>query len=55
MSQSVGRTFSKLFEIVLGADLMHDEAVNIDDFFRVILRHLRGLIDMNFVRRVLSA
>ncbi len=32
--------------------MMHDEAINVDGFFRVILRYLLGLIDMNIVRLV---
>ena len=47
-----GHTFSKLLEMVPGADIMHGEAVNIDGFFCVVLSHLRGYIDMNMVQRV---
>jgi len=47
-----GHTFSKLLEMVPGADIMHGEAVNVDGFFCVILSHLRGYISMDTVQRV---
>jgi 3-dehydroquinate synthase len=47
-----GHTFSKLLEMVPGADIMHGEAVNVDGFFCVILSHLRGYISMDIVQRV---
>jgi len=47
-----GHTFSKLLEMVPGADIMHGEAVNVDGFFCVILSYLRGYIDMDTVNRV---
>lgn len=47
-----GHTFSKLLEMVPGADIMHGEAVNVDGFFCVILSHLRGYIDRRIVNRV---
>lgn len=50
-----GHTFSKLLEMVPGADIMHGEAVNVDGFFCVVLSHLRGYIDMKTVERVFAA
>ena len=50
----VGHTFSKLLEMVPGADIMHGEAVNVDGFFCVIISHLRGYIDMETVNRVFA-
>jgi 3-dehydroquinate synthetase len=47
-----GHTFSKLLEMVPGADIMHGEAVNVDGFFCVILSHLRGYIDIDVVNRI---
>lgn len=47
-----GHTFSKLLEMVPGADIMHGEAVNVDGFFCVIISYLRGFIDMDTVNRV---
>jgi 3-dehydroquinate synthase len=47
-----GHTFSKLLEMVPGADIMHGEAVNVDGFFCVVLSHLRGYIEMDTVVRV---
>ena len=47
-----GHTFSKLLEMVPGADIMHGEAVNVDGFFCCILSYLRGYIDMETVERV---
>lgn len=47
-----GHTFSKLLEMVPGADIMHGEAVNVDGFFCVVLSHLRGYIDMDTVDRI---
>ncbi|KAL3804390.1 hypothetical protein HJC23_011318 [Cyclotella cryptica] len=49
-----GHTFSKLLEMVPGADIMHGEAVNVDGFFCVIISYLRGYIDMDTVDRVFS-
>jgi len=49
-----GHTFSKLLEMVPGADIMHGEAVNVDGFFCVVLAHLRGYIDMDTVNRVFN-
>lgn len=49
-----GHTFSKLLEMVPGADIMHGEAVNVDGFFCVVLSHLRGYITMDTVNRVFS-
>merc|ERR1712232_238164 len=49
-----GHTFSKLLEMVPGADIMHGEAVNVDGFFCIILSYLRGYIDMETVRRVFA-
>lgn len=48
----IGHTFSKLLEMVPGADIMHGEAVNVDGFFCVVLSHLRGYIDMDTVNRI---
>jgi 3-dehydroquinate synthetase len=50
----LGHTFSKLLEMVPGADIMHGEAVNVDGFFCVVLSHLRGYIDMDTVDRVFN-
>eukprot|EP00934_Nitzschia_sp_Nitz4_P002848 Nitzschia sp. Nitz4//scaffold17_size182527//15365//17208//NITZ4_001829-RA/size182527-processed-gene-0.39-mRNA-1//-1//CDS//3329539265//2838//frame0 len=47
-----GHTFSKLLEMVPGADIMHGEAVNIDGFFCCLLSYLRGFITMETVERV---
>jgi 3-dehydroquinate synthetase len=49
-----GHTFSKLLEMVPGADIMHGEAVNVDGFFCCILSFLRGYIDMKTVQRVFA-
>jgi len=48
-----GHTFSKLLEMVPGADIMHGEAVNIDGLFCCLLSYLRGFITMDTVNRVL--
>lgn len=50
-----GHTFSKLLEMVPGADIMHGEAVNVDGFLCVVLSHLRGYIDMDTVNRVFKS
>ncbi|CAB9509293.1 3-dehydroquinate synthase [Seminavis robusta] len=50
-----GHTFSKLLEMVPGADIMHGEAVNVDGFFCCILSYLRGFITMDTVNRVFAA
>jgi len=47
-----GHTFSKLLEMVPGADIMHGEAVNVDGFFCCVLSFLRGYIKMETVQRV---
>ena len=47
-----GHTFSKLLEMVPGADIMHGEAVNVDGFFCCVLSHLRGYVDRATVQRV---
>jgi 3-dehydroquinate synthetase len=49
-----GHTFSKLLEMVPGADIMHGEAVNVDGFFCVVLSYLRGFIDMDTVNRIFN-
>jgi 3-dehydroquinate synthase len=49
-----GHTFSKLLEMVPGADIMHGEAVNVDGFFCVLLSYLRGFIDMETVNRIFN-
>lgn len=49
-----GHTFSKLLEMVPGADIMHGEAVNVDGFFCVVLSHLRGYIDRDTVHRIFN-
>ena len=49
-----GHTFSKLLEMVPGADIMHGEAVNVDGFFCVVLSYLRGYITMDTVNRILA-
>jgi 3-dehydroquinate synthase len=50
----IGHTFSKLLEMVPGADIMHGEAVNVDGFFCVVLSYLRGYIDMDTVNRIFA-
>ena len=50
-----GHTFSKLLEMVPGADIMHGEAVNVDGFFCCILSYLRGYITMDTVDRIFQA
>lgn len=47
-----GHTFSKLLEMVPGADIMHGEAVNIDGFFCCIISYLRGYIPRETVERI---
>jgi len=49
-----GHTFSKLLEMVPGADIMHGEAVNVDGFFCVVISYLRGYIDMDTVNRIFN-
>ena len=49
-----GHTFSKLLEMVPGADIMHGEAVNVDGFFCCILSYLRGYIPRETVDRVFA-
>lgn len=49
-----GHTFSKLLEMVPGADIMHGEAVNVDGFFCCVLSYLRGYIDKDTVNRVFN-
>lgn len=49
-----GHTFSKLLEMVPGADIMHGEAVNVDGFFCCVLSYLRGYIQMETVQRVFN-
>jgi 3-dehydroquinate synthase len=49
-----GHTFSKLLEMVPGADIMHGEAVNVDGFFCVVISYLRGYIDMETVNRIFA-
>jgi 3-dehydroquinate synthase len=49
-----GHTFSKLLEMVPGADIMHGEAVNVDGFFCCIVSYLRGYIFMETVERVFN-
>ena len=50
----LGHTFSKLLEMVPGADIMHGEAVNVDGFFCVILSYQRGYIDIETVNRIFN-
>jgi 3-dehydroquinate synthetase len=47
-----GHTFSKLLEMVPGADIMHGEAVNVDGFFCCILSYLRGYLPRETVDRI---
>lgn len=47
-----GHTFSKLLEMLPGADIMHGEAVNVDGFFCIVLSYLRGYINRDTVNRV---
>lgn len=49
-----GHTFSKLLEMVPGADIMHGEAVNVDGFFCVVLSHLRGYVEIDIVNRIFA-
>ena len=49
-----GHTFSKLLEMVPGADIMHGEAVNVDGFFCCVLSYLRGYIPRDTVDRVFN-
>jgi 3-dehydroquinate synthetase len=49
-----GHTFSKLLEMVPGADLMHGEAVNVDGFLCCIISYLRGYITMETVERIFT-
>jgi 3-dehydroquinate synthetase len=49
-----GHTFSKLLEMVPGADIMHGEAVNVDGFFCAVISYLRGYIDMDTVNRIFA-
>merc|ERR1712232_35430 len=49
-----GHTFSKLLEMVPGADIMHGEAVNVDGFFCCVLSFLRGFVEMDTVKRVFA-
>ena len=53
-SVDYGHTFSKLLEMVPGADIMHGEAVNVDGFFCCVLSHLRGYITLDTVNRVFA-
>jgi 3-dehydroquinate synthase len=48
-----GHTFSKLLEMVPGADIMHGEAVNVDGLFCCVLSYLRGYISLELVNRIL--
>lgn len=47
-----GHTFSKLLEMVPGADIMHGEAVNVDGFLCVVISFLRGYINREMVDRI---
>jgi 3-dehydroquinate synthetase len=49
-----GHTFSKLLEMIPGADILHGEAVNVDGFFCCVISHLRGYIPMVTVERVFN-
>jgi 3-dehydroquinate synthetase len=49
-----GHTFSKLLEMVPGANIMHGEAVNVDGFFCCILSYLRGYLPMESVNRIFA-
>lgn len=49
-----GHTFSKLLEMVPGADIMHGEAVNVDGFFCCVISYLRGYISKETVDRVFA-
>jgi 3-dehydroquinate synthetase len=50
-----GHTFSKLLEMVPGANIMHGEAVNVDGFFCCVLSYLRGYITRDTVDRIFLA
>jgi 3-dehydroquinate synthetase len=50
-----GHTFSKIFEMVPGADLMHGEAVNVDGALCPVLAQRRGLIGAAVRDRALAA
>ncbi|GMH83211.1 hypothetical protein TrVE_jg3762 [Triparma verrucosa] len=47
-----GHTFSKVVEMVPGADIMHGEAVNVDGFFSAVLSFGRGWIDEATLTRI---
>ena len=47
-----GHTFSKLLEMLPGADIMHGEAVNVDGFFCCVLSYLRGYVPRETVDRI---
>merc|ERR1712154_242002 len=49
-----GHTFSKLLEMVPGADIMHGEAVNVDGFFCCVISYLRGYIGIEIVSRIFA-
>ena len=47
-----GHTFSKIIEMVPGADIMHGEAVNVDGFLCLVLAKRRGMISKVVLDRV---
>ena len=49
-----GHTFSKLLEMVPGADIMHGEAVNVDGFFCCVLSYQRAYITMDTLKRIFA-
>jgi 3-dehydroquinate synthetase len=50
-----GHTFSKIFEMAPGADLMHGEGVNIDGFLCVLLAQRRGMVSAAVKDRIFAA
>jgi len=50
-----GHTFSKIMEMLPGADIMHGEAVNVDGFLCVIISRRRGLCTTSDRDRIFKA
>ena len=47
-----GHTFSKIIEMLPGADIMHGEAVNVDGFLCLVIAKRRGMISESVLHRV---
>ena len=47
-----GHTFSKIIEMLPGADIMHGEAVNVDGFLCLVIAKRRGMISDSVLNRV---